>query len=152
MLKKREPSLNKDVEPWVRKIASDPSTPVQSVERVTPKHLRLGMRNAVSGYNMDIKDQGLQISYGAILTPDIEGSNQAACYGDILELNAKLNNGIRVGRENGNLTVTKEDHKEGLGPLAVGRSIRNMDDSLQVLLPEVHKIVKNNNGHFKRGK
>jgi hypothetical protein len=148
MLNKRKPS-QKNVETWVQKLASDPSTPVQSVQRITAKRLRLGMRNDVSEYNMDITDQGHQYSYGTTLTPDIEGPNQAACYGEILELNSKIN-GTRIGREDGYLTLTREDPKEGLGPLAVSRSIREMDKSQKFLVPKLHQITKKNNGRFRK--
>ncbi len=148
--KKRLPS-NRDVGKWVEKIGSESSSSVQGVQQVTPAHWQLGMHNRVGQYTMDIKDQGDCVSYGIPLTPDVEGKNEAAFYRELLGYSAKIN-GSHIGIEGDKLVLTREEHKEGLNPLALGRSIRLMDDTHQVVYPEVLKMEKRHGLNFRNRK
>ncbi len=150
MQRKRKPS-NKDLDKWVQEIGSEPSSSVQRAQQVAPDHWQLGMHNPVGQYTMDIKDQGDCVSYGIPLTPDVEGRNEAAFYRELLGYSTKIN-GSHIGIEGDNLVLTREELKEGLGPQALGRSIRLMDDTHQVVYPEVLKMEKRHGLRFKRRK
>src|SRR5437867_12358459 len=110
-LYQRNPSDNQ-FNKWVQDLGRASGS---SVQRPNPNHWQLSRRNPVGEYNVDIVDHGPIVSYGVKLMPDVEGRNRADFYGDILDINGKLN-GSRIGRENGNLTLTREDQKEGLTP------------------------------------
>ncbi len=150
MSKKRKPS-NKDVDTWMQKIGSEPSASVQRVQGVTPGHWQLGMLNRVGQYTMDIKDQGDYVSYGIPLTPDVEGKNEAAFYRELLGYSAKIN-GSHIGIEGDNIVLTREEHKEGFDPPALGRSIRLMSDTHEVVYPELLKMEKRHGLKFKNKK
>ncbi|SRR6266446_2897890 len=150
MLKKRKPS-NKDLDKWVQEIGDEPDSSVQQVQNVAPDHWQLGMSNPVGEYTMDIKDQGECVSYGIPLTPDVEGRNVAAFFRELLGFSAKIN-GSHIGIENDNLVLTREELKEGLSPLGLGRSIRLMDDTHQVVYPEVLQMEKRHGLRFKKRK
>src|SRR5258708_36048093 len=124
MQKRRKPA-GKDVGKWVQKIGSEPTSSVQRAQQVDPTHWELGMHNRIADYTMDIQlqEQSGWVTYGVTLTPDVEGKNRADFYGDLLDLNAKLN-GSHIGREGDNLVLTREQREEELDPLSLGRSIR----------------------------
>ncbi len=147
MQKKRNPS-NNQLNKWVQDLGRARGS---SVQRRNPNHWKLPMQNPAGQYTVDIRDQGGYISYGTSLMPDVEGKNRADFYGDILDLNGKLN-GSRIGRENGNLTLTREDQKKGLTPLSVSHSIHQLDSAHQVVLPELARSAKKHGVRFKNAK
>lgn len=147
MQKKRNPS-NNQLNKWVQDLGRASGS---SVQRPNPNHWQLPRRNPVGEYNVDVVDHGAIVSYGVKLMPDVEGRNRADFYGDILDINGKLN-GSRIGRENGNLTLTREDQKEGLTPTSVSHSIHQLDSAHQVVVPELAKSAKKHGVRFRNTK
>ncbi len=146
MARKRPSSDGEDVNRWLQTVNNVTGLPVR---QVAPKHWQLGMRNRVSQYTMDIKDQGEWVSYGVPLTPDVEGRKQAPFYRGLLGLSGKLN-GSHIGMEGDKVILTREDPKEGLDPLSFGRSIRMLDSAHEAAYPEVLKEAKRHGLRFKK--
>ncbi len=145
--KKRNPS-NTQLNKWVQDIGRASGS---SVQRHNPNHWQVTRSNSVGQYTVDIRDHGSIVSYGTSLMPDVVGKNRADFYGDALDLNGKLN-GARIGRENGNLTLTREDQKKGLTPLSVSSSLHQLDSAHQVVVPELARSAKKHGVRFRNVK
>lgn len=148
MLRKRQPS-NSDIDKTLKTLSSDPGTPVKGVQRLHPNHWQLDMDNKAGRYPMDVINQREHISYAAPLTPDVKGKNEASFLREVMRYSAKLN-GPHIGIEDDTLILTKEDQKEGLGPIGISQSIRQVNETHQVIYPKIVEIEKKYFGNRKR--
>jgi hypothetical protein len=148
MLRKRQPS-NSDIDKTLKILSSDPGTPVTGVQRLHPNHWQLDMVNKAGQYPMDVINQREHITYAAPLTRDVKGKNEAAFLREVLCYSGKLN-GPHIAIEDDTLILTKEDQKEGLGPLGISQSIRQVNETHQVVHPEIVKMEKKHFGNKKR--
>lgn len=98
---------------------------------------------------MDVINQRNHISYAAPLTRNVKGKNEAAYLREVMRYSAKIN-GPHIGIEDDTLILTKEDQKEGLGPLGMSQSIRQMNETHQEAFPKIVEIEKKHFGNRKR--
>lgn len=147
MQKKRRPS-NTQLNKWLQALGGASGS---SVQRNNPNHWQLPMENPVGQYTVDIKSDSEIVTYGTSLMPDVEGENSDEFYGDALDINGKLI-GSRIGRENGNITLSREDEREGLTPLSISHSIHQLDTAHQVIFPELTRSAQKHGLRFRNTK
>jgi hypothetical protein len=140
---------NSDIDKTLKILSSDPGTPVKGVQRLHSNHWQLDMDNKAGQYPMAVINQREHISYAAPLTPDVKGKNEAPFLREVLCYSAQLNE-VHIGIEDDALILTKEDQKEGLGPLGMSQSIRQLNETHQVVYPKIVEMEKKHFGNKKR--
>jgi hypothetical protein len=140
-----------DIGHWVQGISDRFDFPMR---QVSPDHLQLGMRGKRTGpYTLNIKKNGPRVSYGTRLThaihEDVDDKSRAGFLEDVLELNGRMND-VRLGMQEGSLTLTREDPKEDLTPHTFGRSILMMHGGREQVLPEILKKAQKRGIRFKK--